>query len=271
MKKFLTVLLISFFLIQLSAQSPDNRQSKVMILGSYHMHNPGADVVNVEADDVLVPKRQKELEEVVQMLKEFQPTMIALEYQRFSKKDTLTQQNYQKYLKDDFELTRWEGHQIGFRLAKQMGHSQIYNIDEPGNFPFGEMTNYAKENEQMTWVNYTMEQLQSKGKGESNSIQEKSIAELLYELNTPESLAESHAIYVDGSRIGKGKDFPGANLLVEWYKRNIYIFSNLYKITEGKKKERILVIFGAGHASILRELVKSSTDFELLEPNDFLK
>lgn len=271
MTKFFTLLSAFLLISNLFAQNPDDRQSNVMILGSHHMHNPGADVVNVEADDVLAPKRQKELKAVVQMLKEFQPTMIALEDKRFTKQDSLTQLHYQQYLKDSFELTRWEGHQIGFRLAKELGHSRIYNIDEPGNFPFGKMAKYAEENEQMAWINYTMEKLQSKIKGEEDDMDEVTISAMLYETNTPENLAKSHSIYVDGSRIGKGKDFPGANLLEEWYKRNIRIFSNLYKITADKKEERILVIFGAGHAPILRDLVKSSTDFELVEPNDYLK
>lgn len=99
MKKFFTLVAACLLISNLFAQNPDNRQSKVMILGSYHMHNPGADVVNVEADDVLAPKRQEELKAIVQMLKEFQPTMIALEDRRFTKKDSLTQAHYQQYLK----------------------------------------------------------------------------------------------------------------------------------------------------------------------------
>ncbi len=33
----------------------------IMILGTYHMDNPGSDAVNFEADDVLTAKRQREL------------------------------------------------------------------------------------------------------------------------------------------------------------------------------------------------------------------
>lgn len=38
----------------------------VMILGTYHMANPGADAVNFEADEVLAPKRQRELQQLVE-------------------------------------------------------------------------------------------------------------------------------------------------------------------------------------------------------------
>lgn len=40
-------------------------KAKIMVLGSYHMANPGADVFNMQADDVLSTHRQKEMEELV--------------------------------------------------------------------------------------------------------------------------------------------------------------------------------------------------------------
>jgi hypothetical protein len=36
-------------------------------------------------------------------------------------------------------------------------------------------------------------------------------------------------------------------------------------------EDRVLVIFGAGHSPILRELVQSNPDLQLVEPNDYLK
>ena len=48
----------------------------LMILGSYHMHNPGKDLVNFEADDVLAPKRQAEIKQLVRQLKKFKPTKV---------------------------------------------------------------------------------------------------------------------------------------------------------------------------------------------------
>ena len=51
----------------------------IMILGSGHLANPGADAYNFKMDDVLAPKRQRELEALVTQLKTFQPTKIALE------------------------------------------------------------------------------------------------------------------------------------------------------------------------------------------------
>jgi hypothetical protein len=36
-----------------------------------------------------------------------------------------------------YQLTRSEGEQIGYRLARELGHQAIYPVDEPGDFPYG--------------------------------------------------------------------------------------------------------------------------------------
>src|SRR5687768_9700590 len=63
---------------QLPAAERDCRegQSPIMILGMYHMANPGLDAVNLDADDVLLPRRQREIQELVNRLAKFRPTKI---------------------------------------------------------------------------------------------------------------------------------------------------------------------------------------------------
>src|SRR5512132_3843740 len=50
---------------------------EILVLGTYHMGNPGRDVFNMQADDVLAPKRQQEMAQVIEVLKKFRPTKIA--------------------------------------------------------------------------------------------------------------------------------------------------------------------------------------------------
>ena len=54
-------------------------KAKIMVVGSYHMANPGADVFNIQADDVLSAHRQKEIEDLVAVLLKYKPTKIVLE------------------------------------------------------------------------------------------------------------------------------------------------------------------------------------------------
>src|SRR3712207_2428933 len=48
--------------------------ARILILGTYHMNNPGQDTYNTQADDVLAPKRQKEITELIEKLARFKPT-----------------------------------------------------------------------------------------------------------------------------------------------------------------------------------------------------
>jgi hypothetical protein len=57
----------------------------------------------------------------------------------------------------------------------------------------------------------------------------------------------------------------GADLLsFWWYNRNVRIFRKLQTITESPK-DRILVIFGNGHAAVLRQLIECSPEYEFIE------
>ena len=57
----------------------------------------------------------------------------------------------------------------------------------------------------------------------------------------------------------------GADILsIWWYNRNMRIFRNLQDMNTSKN-DRILVIFGNVHASILRQLLESSPEFKYIE------
>ena len=50
-----------------------------MVVGTYHFGNPGQDLHNMKADNVLTPKKQAELADVAARLARFKPTKIAVE------------------------------------------------------------------------------------------------------------------------------------------------------------------------------------------------
>src|SRR5262249_45278445 len=57
----------------------DTPKPKVMILGTFHFANPGLDYTKVERDSILSEKRQKEVRDLIDRLKTFKPTKIAVE------------------------------------------------------------------------------------------------------------------------------------------------------------------------------------------------
>jgi hypothetical protein len=112
--------------VPLTAWPQQATRREILVLGTFHMANPGRDIHNMQADDMLSPRRQKEIAEVVEVLKRFRPTKVAVEADVGSQPVT---QRYADYVAGKYTLTRNETEQIGFRLAKELGHPTIYPVD----------------------------------------------------------------------------------------------------------------------------------------------
>jgi hypothetical protein len=244
---------------------PVSEPVQVLILGTYHFANPGLDVVQVEVADISSPEKQAEVAEVVDALAAFRPTKVAVEVRApgLARLDSL----YSSYRAGDHDLGRNEVQQLGFRLADRFGHTRLYGIDHEGDFPFDALMAYAQEHDP-EFVGWAQEQLAAIG-AEANRLQrENTLSEILRFNNDPSDIAKSHGLYMVLGGVGAGDTYVGADLLARWYERNIKTFADLRGLAE--PGDRILVIFGSGHAPILRELVISDPVLELVEANDFL-
>ncbi|MCH9651528.1 MAG: hypothetical protein K0U98_25095 [Deltaproteobacteria bacterium] len=260
------------------ATSAAEKAVQVMVLGSYHMDNPGRDVHNLEADDVLTPKRQNELEELVTRLARFQPTKIAVEVPFSSSGDDGAKDRkhsgfldrYQDYLQGEMEPNRNEVVQVGFRLAKKLGHPRLYGIDAPGPFPYGALSAWAQEHGQRQRLDDSRKVAEAFLKEMGDLLKENSIRECFSVFNTPEFALRTHQSYIEYfAPIGEGEEYPGADLVEGWYGRNLRIFVNLGRIAE--PGDRILVLYGAGHSYYLRQLTLEAPGFELVEPVPYLE
>src|SRR4051794_1192445 len=139
MSKIFVLMITVVFSIAVMAQP--SAKPEILVLGTYHMSNPGHDMYNMQADDVLSAKRQQEILQVIEVLKKFHPTKIAIEASVGSEK---VARQYGDYLSGKYILSRNEIDQIGYRLGKELGHKQIYTVDEDGDFPIQRVIDYAK-------------------------------------------------------------------------------------------------------------------------------
>lgn len=239
--------------------------AEVLILGTYHFANPGLDVVQTEVADILSPGKQAEVEGVVESLAAFRPTKIAVEVRApaVARFDSL----YDAYRAGRHTLSRNERQQLGFRLAARFDHPRLYGIDHEGDFPFDSLMSYAqaRDPEFVAWVQARLGEI---GAVMTRQQRENTLAEILRMQNQPDSIARGHGIYVVMSGVGAGDTYIGADLLSSWYERNIRTFADLRALAE--PGDRILVIFGAGHAAILRDLVRADPALRLVEANDYL-
>ncbi len=241
------------------------KRPEVLVLGVYHMANPGHDVVNMQADDVLSPKRQQEMAELAAALKKFQPTKVAIESNYGEEKYP---KRYADYLAGTYELSRNEIEQIGFRLAKDMGHTAVYPVDADGDFPLPRVINYAKATGQSAKYDDWMGQIRQMVKSQDEYLKSHTILETLLHMNADDAVARDLGYYFVLARFGEPGDYAGPDLLAEWYRRNIRIYNNITKVITSPE-DRILVIFGSGHLGWLRQDFAADPTLRLRKLEEF--
>ena len=62
---------LPLLLLALAPQGPEERLPEVLIVGTFHMANPGQDLINPDAGDVLSDERQAEIADLVGRLARF--------------------------------------------------------------------------------------------------------------------------------------------------------------------------------------------------------
>jgi hypothetical protein len=281
----LLLLVSAFASAQLAPISPREQSCganipRLMILGSFHMGNPGQDKFNMEIDDYLSAKRQAEVLQVLEKLARYQPTKIAVEGDFKTQAANVT---YKKYLVGEYSAGRNEIEQFGMRLAKQLGHRQLYPIDFPmwmdGRVPaeIGTSKPRAEEAHGDKKEDTKKEDTKKDEKSEppadmpaiyveSQRLQKNaSTLDYLKFLNGERYMTADHAGYMSFLRPETNTDslYGKSDALVNWYKRNFRIMTNINRAAE--PGDRILLIIGAGHQTILRQLALDSSDLCLVD------
>lgn len=240
---------------------------KVMVLGAYHFGNPGLDVSNARVDDVLAPKRQAEVRAVVDALAAFRPTRVAVEALADDRPGA-AMPAYRAYLAGEGREVRNEIAQIGYRLAAQAGVADVHGIDAEGDFPFEAVEAWAKSNGQAEAFQRSLDKVGAITAAFEARQKQSTVGQLLREMNRPERIAEDHTWYTGALRFGQGRQQPGAALLAAWSARNTAICARLVQLA--RPGDRWVVLYGSGHAYLLRHCVLTQPGWQLVEPNDYL-
>ncbi|MFD2936121.1 DUF5694 domain-containing protein [Spirosoma flavum] len=263
------VLFISLLILSYPNQAQPKIQ--VVLLGMYHLNNPGQDVAKVRVDDVLGEKRQAEISQVVDALKAYAPEQIFTEYS--AKQQTRVDSLYRVYMAGGRRDKRGEMDQIVFRLANQLDlkPGKIMGVDDTGDFPYDSLmkvANAAGQQALLTEMNRTVTDYTN---WFNTYLKEHTVGEVLLALNTPEQYRWDLGGYSNlVSQVGGFDNSVGAYMTAEWYKRNIYTHSHILKrIIPGTK--RILVVFGASHAAVFNHLFGLSNRLEVIPLLQVLK
>jgi len=240
----------------------------LMVIGTPHLANHGRDVVNLQVDDVMTPARQAEIEAIVAALARFAPTRIVVEHPVTGQ--AALDARYADYRAGRYALGRSEVDQIGLRLAARLDLPRVdaadWNGMPPGDIASMDWDAYARRTGKDAMVAAIRDPRGAEGAVPTGVA----LAEALARMNAPQALAERHRRYYDYAMLGDDVEAPGANWLANWHGRNLRIFARLVRLADDPR-ERVLVVYGAGHAPLLRQFAEQSGVFLVVDPVPYLR
>jgi len=258
----LTILLSTFTLFA--------QKKQILLIGTFHFENPSLDVAKVNTFNVMSPKSQNELQTITNKIKDFHPNKIFVEwpYNKQPKLDNFCQKNTDSLLqKDPDEIV-----QLALRTAQKLNNKKLYAIDyRDTSFPYDSLLKGMTEAGQSELLKRNEQEMKQFQKDQNQKRATLTLTNLLLDVNSSEANKFDLQWYIGmANKAGKPDNFVGAYLVAEWYKRNLYMYALIQKLTE-QKDDKIMVLLGASHAAMLREFIKHDLNFELLEIKDLLK
>lgn len=228
----------------------DRNKPKLLVVGTLHM----------ETISNMITERQDEVIRLVQLLGEFQPTKIAVE--RDENEFAELKREYKQYLNNEYELCTNEIDQIGFRLAKNAGHQNLFPINWEGRITEEDLAgllNAAEEHYPSLLNNLTDFQNKQLDLDENPNA---SIIDVYRQLNNLQLIEQLKQIYLSFSIIEHGDQKIGTTFLAKWSERELRILSNVLQLIDDQS-DRILLLIGSDHLWMLRQLFEGSGQYEM--------
>jgi hypothetical protein len=262
--------LLSALALATSTAADARPAAKVMLLGTYHLANNNRDLVNLPIEDVLTVERQREIRELVDGLARWQPTRIAIEWPYDDQAGL--DRRYADFLANRLAPSANERDQIGLRLAKKLGLAKVHAIDWNGSAPGAasdyDFPDWARRHGQSSRFDTLIRKEQADANRMAATMRGQSISQWFRALNSPESRLRLHQPYFTLASFGSNNNNPGAAWVGSWYARNLRIFNNLRGILGND--ERVLVLYGVGHAYLLDRFIKESNAAEQVDPRRYM-
>lgn len=246
------------------ATASDTRPIRVLLLGTFHMHNPGQDAVNIDSDDVLAPRRQAELEALTDALLAFAPTKVAVEARTGGADLVWPELLDPEALRHD----RNEITQVAQRLAMKAGIERLHAVDVTGDFDLGPLRAVTAERGARE-LRETMAEGAEVGRRMGERLTALSIPAYLDWLNSDAMIEANHRMYRRWLRVSGDGAYPGAKLVTDWYARNMQICARILQVAE--PGDNVVVLYGVGHVYWLRECMTGLDDVEVVHPSRYLQ
>ena len=279
MKLFNLLLIVSVLSLSCSSNEKDKQlfkpmsdyfpkeKAKVLVVGTFHFDYPGLDAHKTSDEDkidVLKEPKKSEVTELVNYIKKFKPNKIAIEaYNSWNATEKLNQ-----YKNGDHRDKRDERYQIAMRIASEIQLDTLYALDSGSMADDLEKIDSSYTNALFKDFDFQSDDVFEQYfknwlKEDDKIIPKVNLLDYFKYTNSRESHQYGYGLYLVGDF--KLDHERGADILSSWwYNRNLRIFRKLQLITESPN-DRILLIFGNGHAAVLRQFLEASPEFEFVE------
>lgn len=249
-----------------SAHEPAPEPAKVMMMGVFHFGNPGRDMVKSEVIDVMTDENQAYLTDLAKRLAAFRPTDVLVEClpSAQARQDVA----FDAYRDGTHTLTVNEVQQIGFRVAKAAGLDRVTCFDEGTvHWNAGPLFEYigAHEPDRKVALDALFGSLSARETREQTTL---SLPQLLRLTNDPERDRENKDLYIGTNAIDAGGGFAGADASASWWHRNFRMYANVQHAAAPGR--RVLVVAGAGHTAILKDLLAIDGEREAEDMTGYL-
>ena len=291
-KKLILFVVLFSFVFSVSAQEkvkiPD-KKIQIVLLGTFHFGATN-DKNKTSFDDEFSPKRQAEIDDVVERLARYNPDKI------FVEQEPSEQEKWNKIFadyKNGIEPTgnnlKNEIFQIGVKLAKKTNNPRgVICVDYQMPTNFDEALKNAKDDVERNYIRQVQaisDAPEPKNSNEkffflpfktSKDFKERKLAETSLPdyylwMNSPEYIARNH--YNNDNYLalafGENENYIGAEYVNLWYNRNLKILTNVLR-NASLEDNRYLLIIGSAHVKVLKDFFRDHPYFEIVEVQDAL-
>jgi hypothetical protein len=263
------IIALTFCLLALGSLA---QKTEVLLIGTFHFSNPGLDLTKLNSMDILSPERQAEIAQVRSLITKFKPDKFFVEY-RYNQQQTLDS-IYSCFLqgKSTAPLKNTnEVYQLAFKTGKEVGLKRISAIDFNVSLPFDSLMATFESRGQVALRDSMLSDVK-RFEQEFNRLVlgKRSILDILLYLNTPQYRKWDLGFYTTlVTKAGQKSDLIGPFIASEWYRRNITMLSILQKTLE-PADQRVVVLLGASHISLLEQLLRLDPSIKIVELRDLM-
>ncbi len=240
---------------RLSEEGAFQKEDKIHVLNFAATHLTHTTDANTSFRDVNDTKVKEDLKKIVTRLVAFKPTIICIELPPAN--NDFVNETYQKYMADQTNRLNYsdELNSIGLEVGRLSGVKKIYGIDSQVAFHYQSAVALAEKN-------VTDSLFVKKMMGKYKMVNNLPLLEQFREINTKDYKMETFDFYNFLATKHSADRYEGADIIAEFYKRNLRMYSNLSDIPL-TKGDRVLIVLGATHTAYLDIFIENNPKYQL--------